>query len=126
MRVAVSYEDGNVFGPYENTPFFKLYEATGSAVSGITVLGTGGGDCNVLAGLLRALRADVLICGGIGAAARQALTADGLKIYGGVGGAADSAVEAFTQGKLNCAPHAGCDCKSCTGNCGSSCGKKTS
>lgn len=121
MRIAVSYEDGKVFEHFGHTPSFKLYVLSGSTVTDSLILGTGGGGHDVLASFLKALRADVLICGGIGAEARQALTADGIQIYGGVGGGADSAVEAFLQGKLSFDPHASCDHKSCSGNCGDSC-----
>ena len=46
-----------------------------------------------LAGVLNALNADVLICGGIGGDAKTALAASGIKLFGGVSGDADQAVE---------------------------------
>ena len=62
-----------------------------------------------LAGVLQALQADVLICGGIGGGAQTALAAAGVKLYGGVSGDADAAVEAFLAGELSYNPNVKCN-----------------
>ena len=59
--------------------------------------------------MLSALGVDVLICGGIGGGALMALVQAGIKLYGGVSGDADKAVEAFVVGNLNYDPAAKCD-----------------
>ena len=41
---------------------------------------------------------DVLICGGIGGGAQVALAEAGIKLYGGVSGEADAAVNALLAG----------------------------
>ena len=46
-----------------------------------------------MAGVLNALNADVLICGGIGGDAKTALAAAGIKLFGGLSGDADQAVK---------------------------------
>ena len=51
---------------------------------------------------------DVLICGGIGGGAQMALSAAGIKLYGGVSGDADAAVEAFMNGTLDYNPDVKC------------------
>ena len=51
-----------------------------------------------------ALNADVLICGGIGGGAQTALAAAGIKLFGGVSGDADKAVEAFINETLDYNP----------------------
>ena len=51
---------------------------------------------------------DVLICGGIGGGAQSALATAGIKLYGGVSGAADEAVEAYLAGKLDYNPDVRC------------------
>ncbi|HCJ15045.1 MAG TPA: hypothetical protein DHV77_07895, partial [Erysipelotrichaceae bacterium] len=38
---------------------------------------------------------DVLICGGIGPGAQNALSQAGIQVYGGVSGLADQAVDAY-------------------------------
>ena len=54
-----------------------------------------------MAGFLNALHADVLICGGIGGGAQTALAAAGIKLFGGVSGDADKAVEVTAVIKKN-------------------------
>lgn len=53
-----------------------------------------------MAGILTALNADVLICGGIGGGAKAALAAANIKLYGSVSGNADDAVAALLDGNL--------------------------
>ncbi len=59
-------------------------------------------------GVLNALNADVLICGGIGGGAQTALAAAGIKLFGGVSGDADKAVEAFINKTLDYNPDVKC------------------
>ena len=49
-----------------------------------------------------------LICGGIGGGARMALEQAGIRLYGGVQGSADAAVQAFIDGKLAYDPDVMC------------------
>ena len=58
------------------------------------VVDTNGSGHGALAGVLNALNADVLICGGIGGGAQTALAAAGIKLFDGVSGDADT--EAFS------------------------------
>ena len=69
-------------------------------------MGSGHG---ALAGVLTALQADCLICGGIGGGARMALEAAGIQLYGGVSGDADAAVEALLAGNLSYNPNVQCN-----------------
>ena len=68
------------------------------------VVDTNGSGHGALAGVLNALNADVLICGGIGGGAQTALAAAGIKLFGGVSGDADKAVEAFINDTLDYNP----------------------
>ena len=52
---------------------------------------------------------DTLICGGIGGGAINSLSNAGIKVYGGVSGDADVAVNDFILGRLNYNPDANCD-----------------
>ena len=51
---------------------------------------------------------DTLICGGIGGGAQTALAEAGIKLYGGVSGDADAAVNALLLGKLGYNPNVRC------------------
>jgi len=73
------------------------------------VVDTNGGGHGALADFLSALNVDVLICGGIGGGAQMALTQAGIKLFGGVQGDADKAVESFIAGVLAYDPNAKCE-----------------
>ena len=108
MRIAVTYEDGQVFQHFGHTRQFKIYDIEGGAVVSSQVVDTGGSGHGALAGVLGALRADTLICGGIGGGAQAALAAAGIRLYGGVSGEADAAVAGFLAGELDFDPQARC------------------
>ena len=108
MRIAVTYEDGNIFQHFGHTAEFKVYDVQDGKVIHSEVVDTNGSGHGALAGVLNALKADVLICGGIGGGAQMALSAAGIKLYGGVSGDADAAVEAFVNGTLDYNPDVKC------------------
>ena len=101
MKIAVTYEeDGNVFQHFGQTEQFKVYDITDGKVSFAQVVSTEGKGHGALAGLLNEFGADTLICGGIGAGAKNAAAAAGLRLYAGVSGNADQAVSKFLSGNL--------------------------
>ena len=108
MKIAVTYEDGNVFQHFGHTAQFKLYEAENGKILSSQIVDTNGSGHGALAGLLASLGVDVLICGGIGGGARYALMEAGIAIYGGVAGDADEAVELFLNKALDYDPCAQC------------------
>ena len=109
MRIAVTYENGLIFQHFGHTQFFKVYDVENGAVTASEVVSTNGSGHGALAGVLNVLRADVLICGGIGGGAQAALANAGIKLYGGVSGSADDAVAAFLAGRLGYDPNVRCD-----------------
>lgn len=108
MRIAVTYENGQVFQHFGHTAQFKVYDVCDGTVTAAEVVSTNGSGHGALAGLLAGLNVDVLICGGIGGGARNALNAAGIKLYGGVSGNADEAVQALLGGTLNFNPNVQC------------------
>ena len=73
MKVAVTYENGEVFQHFGHSEAFKLYEVEGGEVKSSEVVPTNGSGHGALAGFLRERGVEVLICGGIGAGAQNAL-----------------------------------------------------
>lgn len=109
MKIAVTYENGNVFPHFGHTEQFKVYDIEDGKVTGAQVVDTNGNGHGALAGLLSELKVDTLICGGIGAGAQTALAEMGIRLYGGVSGGADEAVEALLMGRLAFDPNVHCD-----------------
>ena len=108
MRIAVTYENGQVFQHFGHTPEFKLYDVEDGIITKSLVIRALGSGHEALVAFLSELRANVLICGGIGGGARVALEEAGILLYGGVSGDADAAAEAFAAGQLNYDPDIHC------------------
>ena len=108
MKIAVTYENGQVFQHFGHTEQFKIYEAAEGKVVSARVVETGGSGHGALAGFLRGLGVDTLICGGIGGGARTALAEAGIQLYPGVSGDADSKVADLLAGKLAFDPDTQC------------------
>lgn len=109
MKIAVTYEDGQVFQHFGHTEQFKVYEVENGAVAGSRVVDTNGQGHGALAGFLQDCGADVLICGGIGGGARAALAEAGIELYPGAQGDADEQVEAYLAGALEYDPDTMCN-----------------
>lgn len=100
MRIAVTYENGQVFQHFGHTGQMKLYDVEQGQITKEQVVDTTGSGHGALAGFLSDRTVDTLICGGIGAGAQMALAQAGIKLYGGVTGGADDAVRALLAGTL--------------------------
>ena len=110
MKIAVTYDNGNIFQHFGKTEFFKVYEVEDGKVVSSEVIGSNGVGHGALAGLLADRAVDVLICGGIGGGAQAALEEAGVELCAGAEGDADRAVEAYLKGELvsagaNCDHH---------------------
>lgn len=108
MKIAVTYENGNIFQHFGHTEAFKIYDIQDGKILSSQIVGTNGSGHGALAILLSDLQVDTLICGGIGAGAQNALAEAGIKLYGGASGSADDAVEALLANKLEFDPNAHC------------------
>ena len=108
MKIAVTYENGQVFQHFGHTEQFKVYEVENGQISDAKVVDTNGSGHGALAGMLQELEVEVLICGGIGAGAQQALAEAGIQLYGGVAGSTDDAVQAFLNETLSYNPDVKC------------------
>ena len=109
MRIAVTYENGRIFQHFGHTEQFKIYDVENGKIVMAVVVDTNGSGHGALAGVLRALKVDALICGGIGGGAQMALAEAGIQLYGGVSGSADAAAEALAAGKLDFNPDVRCN-----------------
>lgn len=108
MKIAVTYENGQIFQHFGHTKAFKIYTVEDNKVVSADVVDTNGSGHGALAGMLRMLGVDTLICGGIGGGAQTALKDAGIALYGGVSGDADTAVEGYLAGTLIFNPNVKC------------------
>ena len=108
MKIAVTYDNGEVFQHFGHTEQFKIYEVEDGKILSSRVVDTNGSGHGALAGFLAALDVRALICGGIGGGARTALAAAGIQVFGGVQGNADRAAEQLAVGSLAFDPNAKC------------------
>ncbi|MBE5938545.1 MAG: dinitrogenase iron-molybdenum cofactor biosynthesis protein [Lachnospiraceae bacterium] len=109
MKIAVTYENGEIFQHFGHTEKFKIYEVNEEGITNSYVVNTNGSGHGALAGFLQENGITTLICGGIGGGAQMALAQVGIRLFGGVSGNADDAVDALVQGKLNFNPNVKCD-----------------
>ena len=110
MKIAVAYENGNVFEHFGHSRQFKIYETDGQNIVKEEVIESEGSGHSAMAGLLAGLDINAVICGGIGGGAANALGEAGIEVYSGVSGYADEALEAYLNGELisegvNCSHH---------------------
>ncbi len=110
MRIAVTYENGEIFQHFGHAEAFRIYEVLVNKVVSSEVISTNGSGHSALADLLKSRSVDVLICGGIGAGAQEALAQRGIELCAGASGSADEAVAAYLRGELintgaNCDHH---------------------
>ena len=131
MIIALTCENNQIFQHYGRTPAFAIYEVADGKVKSSKVVPTGETGHGALAGFLRQHGVDLLICGGIGGGARQALFDEGITLVGGASGNVDGVLKAYLDGTLKldagfecnhhhehgeehaCGGHGG----SCGGNC---------
>ena len=133
-RIAVTYDNGQVFQHFGRTEAFKVYEVEDDKVINSQIVESNGVGHGALAGLLADNTIDVLICGGIGGGAMAALEERSIEVCAGAQGDADEVVEAYLKGELetagvtcdhhgenhSCGDHE--EGGSCGGGCNGGCG----
>lgn len=108
MKIAVTYENGQVFQHFGHTAEFKIYSVADGKIESSEVVNTNGSGHGALAGFLKDKGVDTLICGGIGGGARTALSEAGINLYPGASGDADVQVKALIEGNLSYDPDTTC------------------
>ena len=109
MRIAVTYENDQIFQHFGHTAQFKLYTIEDGKIIAQEIVDTNGSGHGALAGLLEEMGVNTLICGGIGMGAQLALDDAGIELYAGCAGEADIAVAKLLAGVLPHNGQANCD-----------------
>lgn len=136
MKIAVTCENDEVFQHFGHTPEFAVFEVENGKIVAESRLLCGETGHGALAGLLAGGDVEVLICGGIGGGALNALAAADIQVIGGASGNVRQVVEALLAGHLavnadfycrhheesghNCGGDS-CGSHSCGGHCGGHC-----
>ena len=125
-KIAVPYENGQIFQHFGKTAEFKVYEAEGNKLVSSKVIASNGTGHSALAEFLSNEGVNVVICGGIGDEAQSALAEAGIKVYYGAEGDVDEIIARFLEGEpSDCGCGDGCDCGGSCGDdcsCGGGCG----
>ena len=122
MKIAVAYENGEIFGHFDHCAMFAIYEY-GEYVHECTktLVETGGRQGHqAMADLMREQEVDAVIAGNMGGEAKALLLSYGIVPVAGYSGDADTAADLLVTGQLPITPGEGGGCSSCAGNC--SCG----
>ncbi len=126
MKIAVTYENGEVFQHFGHCEEFRIYETKDGKIESSETVRTEGSGHGALAGFLKDRGVEVLICGGIGGGAREALAEAGIQLYPGAAGDADEAVQGLLNQTLHYNPDEMCshhhDSEACAGKDGGVCG----
>ena len=108
LRIAVTYDNGRIFQHFGHTEQFKIYDTENGKIIKSEILESNGSGHGALAALLAINKVEALICGGIGAGAQDARRQAGIRLYAGVQGNADAAVNMFIASKLTYDPNVKC------------------
>lgn len=119
MRIAATYDQGKIFQHFGKTENFIIYEVENDQIVSGEVISSNGKGHGALAEVLAENEVDVLVCGGIGGGALNALGEAGIEVCAGASGDTDKAVLAYLKGEL---VHAGATCSHHDHGEGHSCG----
>lgn len=109
MKIAVTYENEEIFQHFGHSESFKFYNIEDGKIVSTEIVNTNGSGHGALVDFLVTNHIHTLICGGIGGGAKQALTNANIQLLGGVKGNADQAVHAYLNNTLTFNPEVHCD-----------------
>ncbi len=108
MKIAVTFNNDEVFQHFGHSKEFKMYNVEDGKIVSSEVVSTTGEGHGAIAQFLADNQVDTVICGGVGGCARTALEQSNIRLFGGVSGNADEAVEALLANNLSFDPNAKC------------------
>ena len=86
MKIAIPYENGQVFQHFGHSALFKIYDTENGKILSSEIVSTNGQGHGALVGFLVQNGVNVVLCGGIGAGAQNALAQAGIQLFGGISG----------------------------------------
>jgi len=111
MKLAITCENDEIFQHFGRTPEFAIFEVNDKKIVNETRKSSGDAGCGALAGVLQKEGVDVLICGGIGGGALNAVCSVGIQVVGGISGNVRQIAEAYVAGTLEPKDDYLCNCR---------------
>lgn len=108
MRIAVTHANGEIFQHFGRCEQFKVYDVEEDQVVESFIVESNGVGHGALAGVLEIHGVDVLICGGIGNGAINALASCCIKVLAGASGNCDEIVDKFIKNELYLSGQSNC------------------
>ena len=120
MRIAVAYDQGEIYGHFGHCDTFAVYEY-GEYVSDCTKTLVDASDRHghaAMAELMQSLGVDAVLCGNMGGEGKALLLSMGIVPVVGYSGDADTAADLLVTGQLPVSPGGGCGggCGGCSGH----------
>ncbi|MFV0517857.1 MAG: P-loop NTPase [Aminipila sp.] len=99
-KIAVPYEDDDVFQHFGHAKKFKIYDVEGGKVINSEIVCPDCSGHGAISAFLADKNVNVVICGGIGGGAMSALSESGIKVLAGVCGNANEQIDLYLKGEL--------------------------
>ncbi|MCQ4725554.1 NifB/NifX family molybdenum-iron cluster-binding protein [Anaerotignum faecicola] len=109
MIIAVTYENGEIFQHFGKTKEFMLYDVDANTVKSSKKIDTSDTGHGALAKRLKDNGVNLLICGGIGSGAMDALSENDIEVIFGASGDVETAVKKYLSGENIGDPNAKCN-----------------
>lgn len=130
MKVAVSYQNGEIYEHFGHAECFAIYDFDMSDLNNTTKKLIDVSQLHGHEAMVERMKAegvDAVLCGNMGGAAKAMLLSSGIVPVIGYCGDADTAAELLIQGRLPIVPGgegSSCagGCSGCSGSCGPDCG----
>ncbi|BEU86791.1 NifB/NifX family molybdenum-iron cluster-binding protein [Selenomonas sp. TAMA-11512] len=110
MKIALPNENASICSHFGKAPQFSFYEVEDGSIRSNSIVNTAAEGHDARADFLSANAVDLLICGGIGQHATDALKAKGIEVVNGAKGDIDEAVRAYLAGTLETNPDTAGSC----------------
>ena len=102
MRIAVTYHQGQIYPSFGHTPKFKFYDVDNGRIIREQIVDTPARKGHtILAGFLKKMSVDILICNKIGEEGKKPLQAAEIELFSGIKGNADVALKSLIAGTLS-------------------------
>ena len=100
MKIAVTTQGNQIFQHFGKCPTFTVFTVENGKIHGKELIDASQNGHAALTEFLKGAGVNVVICGGIGAGARNMLGSAGIKLISGVDGNIEDAVNAYISGDL--------------------------